>query len=471
MIRPARAQLPFIVFTTNSLNEGRTSGGWQGFIMVQRKGVAAIFSVLLLSSTVVLSPVEAKKSPAQSKPAAVQTKQFTYDPKVNEQMAKKLKIPVYFAIPASARLQLPDTIDTTDKLVDFKHPDGVGAQGDVGLRLVVAKRAGMAKRLAKSGLVQTGDILLTFRSEWGGGGPYPNIQMGISHTGVAFVKDGTVYNIDNPLDGEYIGRDFKSQLNSSHYNTLNFIHIIRPRNLTDSDKANISAWATRLTGSARSVYPKEISFNQDYNDPKYKSGKPITFVKQLGQIGLGQNPPGNVGMYCSEFAWSLLALRQCDPNASSTADAFKGSSIPSCVKPIMTPMDATGSYIFSRSRSSYAGLADGPLLVVDSLKLPNDKESELLKSVFVENPKVLSKMSVGHRQIAEKMKPNFSPLETYYVDAATGGWGRWRARGIRFMSNRKVPDNYSPTSYLINTLLPPDNSNRVMDYVATVAVE
>ena len=68
------------------------------------------------------------------------------------------------------------------------------------MRLVVAKRAGLAKRLAKSGLVQTGDLLLTFRAEWGGVGAYPNVQMGISHTGVAYVKDGVVRNIDNPLD-------------------------------------------------------------------------------------------------------------------------------------------------------------------------------------------------------------------------------------------------------------------------------
>ena len=73
-------------------------------------------------------------------------------------MARKLNIPVYFAVPASARGALPKTIDTTDRLVDFKHPDAKNA-GDVGLRLVVAKRAGMAQRLGKSGLVQTGDLL------------------------------------------------------------------------------------------------------------------------------------------------------------------------------------------------------------------------------------------------------------------------------------------------------------------------
>ena len=37
--------------------------------------------------------------------------------------------------------------------------------------------------------------------------------------------------------------------------------------------------------------------------------------------------------------------------------------------------------------------------------------------------------------------------------------------------NRAIPENYSPTSYLINTLLPPDNVNRTMDYVATIVIE
>jgi hypothetical protein len=109
--------------------------------------------------------------------------------------------------------------------------------------------------------------------------------------------------------------------------------------------------------------------------------------------------------------------------------------------------------------------------VIDSMKLPGDQETEKLKTVFVEDAAKLAKMSSGHRALAEQMRPNFAPLQTYYIDAATGGWGRWRARAIRFVSNRKVPDNYSPTSFLINTLLPPDNTNRTMDYVATIAIE
>jgi hypothetical protein len=401
-------------------------------------------------------------------PPAV-SKDFTYDEKVNAEMARRLKIPVYFALPASARLALSKTIDTSDRLIDFKHPDGKGAQGDVGLRLVVAKRAGMAARLGKSGLFQTGDLLLTFRSEWGGAGAYPNVQMGISHTGVAWIKDGVLHNIDNPLNEEYLGAGNRGELNSEHYRTLQFIHVIRPRNLTEAERANIVAWATRLTSSAKRVYPKELSFNQDYNAPKYQSGRPVEFVKQLGQIGLGQDPPGNVGMFCSEFAWSLLALRDCDP--AKSGDAFKKSGIPSCVKPIMEPMKATGDYITRRGRYSYAGLAEGPLLVVDSLKLPDAARDKLLHTVFVPSKDGLSKMSVGHRQVAEQYQSKFEPLEKYYL-GVNGKWGpTLQARLISSGFRNGIPQNYSPTSFLINTLLPPNNTYRTMDYVATIVIE
>ena len=437
--------------------------------MVMRIGVSLVLTGLLACGVALAPPAEAVVKKKTQAKAAPEPKQFTYDATVNEQMAKKLKIPVYFALPASARATLPGNIDITDKLVDFKHPDGQSAQGDVGLRLVVAKRAGMAKRLAKSGLIQTGDILLTFRSEWGGAGAYPNVQMGISHTGVAFIKDGAVYNLDNPLNAEYLGKDFKSQLTSEHYRTLNFIHVIRPRNLTDAERANILAWSTSLAGSAKKVYPTQIAFNDDYNAPKFSPGKPVNFVKQLAQIGLGQNPPGKVDMYCSEFVWSLLALRQCDP--ATSGEDFKGSRIPSCVKEIMEPMHATGDYVFRKSKGSYSGLADGPLMVIDSMNLPGERKAELVKGIFVNDPKKMSKMSAGHRDVAEAMQPRFAKLETYYMGVVDGGWQQWRSRAMRLLFNRQVPDNYSPTSYLINTLLPPDNSNRTMDYVATITIE
>jgi hypothetical protein len=395
--------------------------------------------------------------------------EFTYSEKTNADLAKKLKIPVYFAVPKSSWAPLPKDIKTTDKLVEFKHPDGIKAKGDVGLRLVVAKRSGLSARLGKSGLLQTGDIMLTFRSEWGGAGAYPNIQMGISHTGFAYVdKNGNLRNLDNPMDGEYVG---PGNLTSEHYRTLSFLHIIRPRNLTDAQKANLLAWATKLNASAGKVYPSQISFNQDYNKPKYSPGRPLTFIKDFGSIALGQGHAGKpLDMYCSEFVFSLLSLRNCDP-AKTEAD-FKGSRVPACIKEPMEPMKATGNVLPTHGKNSYSGLADGPLLVIDQLDLPDDVRKPLIDSIFVENPSGMSKMSVGHRQVAEQMQPQFAKLKGYYVGMTGKMWQNWRARLIGTGFNwAGIAENYSPTSYLINTLLPANNNNRSMDYVATIFIE
>ncbi len=399
-------------------------------------------------------------------PAA--SKDFTFDEKTNKEVARKLKIPVFFAVPASSRADLP-SIDTTDPLIDFRHPDAADAQGDIGLRLVISKRRGLAQRLGTSGLIQTGDLLLSVRPEWGGAGVYPNIQMGISHTGIAYIKDGELHNLDNPMNAEFLGNQLRGELDGSHYKTINVLHVIRPRGLTEDQRARILDWATRLASNAKRVYPSQISFNQDYNAPKYAPGKPINFVKQLGQIALGQNPPGNIGMFCSEFTWSILALKDCDADTASAA--FRKSGIPSCVKPPMQPMQATGDYVERRSIKSYAGLADGPLLVIDAMNLPEERKNKMLQTVFVNDPGRLAKLSPGHKAIAETMKPKFTPLEKYYSGIGAKGGATREALAISARFNKEVPDNYSPTSYLVNTLLPVHNRNRTMDYVATIVIE
>lgn len=397
-------------------------------------------------------------------------KDFTFSEKANDRLAKKLNIPIFFTLPKSTWAPLTGPFNTTDILLDFRHPEAIKTNSDAGLRLVVTPRSGMAARLAKSGIFQTGDLLLTFRTEWGGAGAYPNVQMGISHTGVAYIKDGKLRNLDNPLNEEYLGRGMSADLTSEHYRTLNFIHVIRPRGLTDAERANILAWATRLNSSAKRVYPSQLKFNDDYNAPKFRPGKPVEFVKHLGQIALGQNPPGTLDLYCSEFAWSLLALRSCDPTA--TAEQFKASRVPSCVKQPMKPLDAAGNSITSTGRSAVVGLADGPLTVIDGLRIPATEKRTLLESVFVENPAGLKKMSEGHRKVAEDMQPKFETLKDYYLGVSGGNVvQKLRARLIRAAFNRAVPENYSPTSYLLNTLLPPDNINRTMDYVATIVIE
>lgn len=397
-------------------------------------------------------------------------KEFSFSEKANDRLAKKLNMPIFFTVPTSTWADLPKSFDTTDVLLDFKHPDALKTNSDAGLRLVVTPRSGMAARLAKSGIFQTGDILLSFRSEWGGAGAYPNIQMGISHTGLAYIRDGKLRNIDNPMNEEYLGKGMSADLTSAHYKDLKFIHVIRPRGLTDTERANITAWATRLNSSAGRVYPSQIKFNDDYNAPKFKPGHSLNFVQHLGQIALGQNPSGVLDVYCSEFVWSLLAMRDCDPE--KTAEDFKGNRVPSCVKQPMRPLVATGNAVPSAGRSSRIGLADGPLSIIDELKIPAADRTALLEKVFVENPAGLKKMSEGHRKVAEEMQPKFEVLKDYYLGVSGGSaLQRLRARLIRSSFNVAVPENYSPTSYLLNTLLPKDNANRTMDYVATIVIE
>jgi hypothetical protein len=137
----------------------------------------------------------------------------------------------------------------------------------------------------------------------------------------------------------------------------------------------------------------------------------------------------------------------------------------------MKPMRATGNYMTSKSRGSYSGLTDGPLLVVDTLKLPRGQRDAVLRSVFAESPGGLAKMSEGHRTLAQDMQPKFAPLERYYLGVSGGIWDGIKARFTGAAFSRAIPENYSPTSFLINTLLPSNNSNRTMDYVATILIE
>lgn len=402
-------------------------------------------------------------------------KTFTPSEKANDRLAKKMNLPPFFALPASARGPVPDRIQTTDVLVDFKHPDPRAA--GLGLRLVVSPRSGLSTRLAKSGLIQTGDLLLTFRPEWGGAGAYPNIQMGVSHTGVAYVQNGEVRNIDNPLTDEYHGRGMRSNLTGEHYGTLSYLHVIRPRGLDDAQRANLLAWIDKLRTNARTLFPKTLAFNQDYNAPKYADGKPLEFVKRFGQMALDpkaaaaaagpQSKP--LDMFCSEFAWSLLALRKCDP--AKTAGDFSKGGIPSCIDPIMEPLNAVGSFPWRQSRGANVGLADGPLMVIDAMKLPTAERLRMINAVFTENPDRYKQMSVGHQTVAREMAPRFAPLRRYYEGATGNRVQRMSAGLLTSGFTRDVPDNYSPTSFLINTLLPPDNNNRTMDYIATIVIE
>ena len=335
---------------------------------------------------------------------------------------------------------------------------------------MVAKRAGFAQRLGKSGLMQTGDLLLTFRSEWGGAGAYPNVQMGISHTGVAYVKDGVLHNIDNPLNEEYLGPGNRGELNGEHYRTLQFIHVIRPRNLTDAERANIVAWATRLTTSAKRVYPKELSFNQDYNAPKYQVGQ-ARRVRQAAGPDRARPGPARQRRHV------LLGVRLVAAGAQGLRSRQVRRRIQEVRRPVVRQADH-GAHEGDRRLHH----APWPLVVRGPRRRPA-AGGRLARSFPTPSATSCCTRCSSRtrpawprcRSVTGRWRSSISPtsrkLEKYYL-GVNGKWGpTLQARLISSGFRSGIPQNYSPTSYLINTLLPANNIYRTMDYIATIVIE
>jgi hypothetical protein len=355
-------------------------------------------------------------------------------------------------LPESAYAQTADAISPMPGLWEFHLP----GYTEPGLRVYLTPHKNAADRLAASGFVQTGDIILTFRPEWGFKGPYPNIQMGISHTGLAFVENGVMTNVDSPLTDEYLGA-----ISSKHYKEASALHIIRPRNLSARQKENLAGWMIRLSSHAAEIYPSHLWFNKDYTSPKYTAG--LGFVKTLAQIALRQDPTAAVDLYCSEFAWALLSLRNCDP---AQPEVFAREGTPACINPIFIPLPMIGSYFLNpQPASPRLGLADGPLAVINSMTgLTEDQKKVLLGTVF-ESKEGTAPMSPGHAAAAEAFSPYYLRLKDYYSGIQEGA-----PEALQIMNtfNNAIKPNYSPTSYLINTLLPEDSAERRMDVVGTV---
>src|SRR5215469_14534629 len=79
--------------------------GWERLAMTIR--LAAM--VFALAGVFTVGPLDAAE--------------FKSDAKTNSDIAKKLRISVFFTVPDTARVELPTSINTTVKLIDFDHPD------------------------------------------------------------------------------------------------------------------------------------------------------------------------------------------------------------------------------------------------------------------------------------------------------------------------------------------------------------
>lgn len=371
--------------------------------------------------------------------------------------------PFYFSVPK-------DAVEVELARPRYPYPTlwNKAVEGDeVGLRVIAVKqgvgvaahrtaRREMAQKLAAAGVLEDGDIVLTFRPELAGTMAYPHIQMGITHAGLVYTSNGAAYNIDSPLDSEYVG-----QFDTSHYAGnggddagTDALHIVRPR-ISDARRAQLRDWVGTLKANLPRINGDraQIKFQSDYLTPAYVSAGATTrqTVTTLGKIILELDTTTKQPMFCSEFAWHMLALSGC------TADEIRaaGPEGAACVDEVFEPMPLTAA------AEGQVGLADGPLLSL--LELPAEQRAGAVQQIFATGD--AAKLSSGHRAVSEQVAPMMGPLSQIFGARAAGAPLAAVADGASQL-DAQVPPNYSPTAYLVQAMGPTET--RPFDYVATV---
>jgi hypothetical protein len=301
---------------------------------------------------------------------------------------------------------------------------------NLGLRLVHLKKSYQATKLAsealaENGVIESGDILLSFRPAWADTLAYAHVQLGISHAALAFVveMDGKkyVHSLESPMS-------YSSFLDSPHqYGDLEAFHIVRPT-LTEVEKSNLKKWA-KLTMSHRDRF----AFFQDYGTPMYKRGlpgvnHPIDQVRLLAKVIKEGGTTFNC--YCSEFVWTFLGLRKCSP------DEFPSGNLEMFFDPLK------GLY----QEDPKAGLTQGPDAALRKSGNPNRTQILTSKVVvdFLDSPSDLQgRMSSGHQAVARANKPKMDLLKRYY--------GSGEPAGMVSEINQGIIENFSPTAFLIRS--------------------
>lgn len=380
--------------------------------------------------------------------------------------SKLLDVPFYFSVPKSA-------VTTEVNRRAYSYPTVWNTSTEVkdaGLRIIAVKQQGtspsakkaaridMAKQLAKAGVLKDGDIALTFRPELQGTLAYPHIQMGATHASLVYTQNGEAFNVDSPLDSEYVG-----QFNTLHFSGgtsasgaveagTDALHILRPAGFDDARRAQLQKWASAV---AKNRAFGKVKFQKDYLTPIFASKRMTTTqtVTHLGKIILGQGTT-DLPMYCSEFAWHMLALSNCSEADIRSA----GPEGAACVKPVFAPMQ------LAAADAESTGLAEGPLVSI--LSAPAEQRGDLVAQIFTPGGNG-GRLSSGHRAVAEQVAPLMSGLAQYYGARAQGATPAMTsgAAGQLNAGVQNVP-NYSPTAFLVSAVQP--EGLRKIDYVATV---
>jgi hypothetical protein len=386
-------------------------------------------------------------------PVALMTLSFTA-------LAQKLtQVPFYFAISEEAHLPLADKswfkVPMKGVNSDKAYLRGYHFQdGSVGGRKVAFKE------LLAKGIIQTGDVVVSFRPQWENTIPYAHIQMGVSHSGLAFVENGVVRNLDMPLDMDYNGPGITGGFDSKHYLDTPQIQILRPRNFTKEKQTNLLAWIGELRKNYSSIRNAGLmKFNPDYSNAKIdRYSKEDSFVTTMARILMGKDKTStNLTMFCSEYVWAMLSLSSCAPSDADFSNPTVSDA--SCVRPVFNPMMMTAN-------GAVPGITEGPFEVLNALDISDSQKADLLKVLFAQGE--MSGLSSGHKALATnpQVLALIEGLKMYYPAKLTGKDAV--AMGISSKINPSGGRNYSPTSFQINAMLDQLDPERKFDYVATI---
>ena len=381
-------------------------------------------------------------------------------------------LPYFYQVPPELFQGSIPTVEAAP-FFDFRHAlSKTSAVNALGLRLYLlppeASPHRISRHLAQSGLVQTGDVLLSFRQGTSGQGEYQHLQLGLTHTGFALVRDGALYNIDSPLS-------YSGQLDHAHYTEDQLmLHVLRPR-LTDIERRNLQHWG-ELLYAQRGALADKIGFASDYGAPKSARGHEKQ-VSNLGRLILSGGRLGeSTSFYCSEFVWHLLALRACDPSNAAVRSQFldgRGQACRGRLDPLFPPMPVLGDVLLDPAQGA-PGLSDGIGLILNSLEVTPAQLDELLDLAFSEWDPHFSggrppyQISSGHQEQAAKFAPLYGPLKSYFravkLDPAAAGQMK-----AMIDAQTSGQDNYSPTAFLVQALVPEGHAKRVLSYVGTLS--
>jgi hypothetical protein len=264
-------------------------------------------------------------------------------------------------------------------------------------------------------------------------------------------------NVDAPMNNEYIGGfdslHFSGGTNAQGGGDLgtDALQIFRPRALAESQERRdrMNAWAAKAAATRGNG---RVSFNTDYLSPSATDATAVRkLATALGKAIIGAPGP-SIKIFCSEFAYNMLALSACTEDEIRSA----GADGAACVAPLFDPLPMLAQ------DEGVVGLGEGPLAAV--LGAPAEQRGALIEQMFTSM--AAANMSSGHRATAEATGPLMAPLKQYYQARAAGSPANNPQLAPIFQGlNGNVKPNYSPTAF---HALSTSSGTRVMDYVATV---